>query len=165
MLSGCSGLSEQAPIGKSFAPPVGWHELPMPFKVAINPVLGMWTQADLKGASPAAKADSAFIMLMRLPPTKDEKALSESIVSSSGNKDAEIVSKKAVTLCNGVPGLEIEMKTPARDAGKQPLVMQVVVGQGKTETLLAIYSRVQTVPADPAAINSIEKLCPASSAG
>jgi hypothetical protein len=134
----------------------------MPFKVAINPVLGMWTESDLKSAKPSGS--ESFVLLMRLPPRSSGKSLTDSISSSAGSKDASIVSDKAVTLCNGTPGTEIQMKTQPKEGDKlqQPLLMQVVVGQGKAETLVAIYSRSASAPADPAAVAAVEKLCPSA---
>lgn len=154
LLVGCSGLDAQRPIGNAMKPPAGWTEIPMPVKVAVNPVLGIWMHGTSK------ENTGEFMTLLRFPSSK--KSITDQIMEGSGSKDGEIVSQEPVKLCNGASGVHMKLKTTQKSgtSSKKDLDMDVVAGQGKNESLIAIYARPMGSTPDPAALASIEHLCP-----
>jgi hypothetical protein len=155
MLAGCSAMEAQRPIANAITPPADWKAFPIPMKVAANPILGMWMHS--KGKD---DPNSQMIMLLRIP-SDDKKSMTDTIVSSSGAKGSTVVSRKDVTLCDGAKGVAAELKgTQTSGTSTRQTDVNVVAGQGKGETLVAVYTRTLGQPADPAAMAAVSNLCP-----
>jgi hypothetical protein len=158
-LCGCSFLGEQRPLGNAYAPPPGWKPFDIPLKVAINPILGVWTRENPKG-----QAFDEFITVIRFP-ANSKVNINQELSTSTGVRDSEILSRKSLKLCSGIAGTEVQLKATATSGDKKrPLLVDAVIGQSKGETLMVAYTRNESLPSDPAAVSSIEKLCPSSEA-
>jgi hypothetical protein len=160
VLAGCSALEAQRPVGNAIIVPPGWSEVPIPVKLAVNPVLGMWT----RGPAGDVGKSKDFLMLMRFP-SSDNQPLTEKILASSGTKDATITERKDVTLCNGSKGVRTRMHATTTSGGSsRDLDMEVVAAQGKGEALIAIYAYPMGSTPDSAAVAAVDNVCPILSA-
>ncbi|HMD03488.1 MAG TPA: hypothetical protein VKG44_11045, partial [Candidatus Baltobacteraceae bacterium] len=115
LLAGCGLLGKPESLAGVFSPPPGWRELRLPFAIAINPVLGAWR---------ANASSDERIVVMRLP-VNDERSVIDSI-EAGGTHDPSISSRKRITLCRGIDGLELEVHGNGRRLASNTTMTTVI---------------------------------------
>jgi hypothetical protein len=150
-LTAC-GLTKSPAEGLTFTAPSGWTGTP-----GIMGRFQLWTGT--------GDASGHVLMLMKLPADTNLKADFDmdnlkDVNGSASLKDAKILARRTMTLCNGQQSMFMKMQGKSKNQNTEESI-EAVLSKASDGTYMAMYMYPIGAATNPAAEAAIYELCPA----